>query len=229
MSAISCLLRLIDFLRRPLAGVACRLLVYACAGTASVDYRLGSAPFTFTTHLGTGLCELLQHTIGRKGQYAYRTHDFRGICAGQRVLLSAPMKATLLTAATITAAIGCAAPATAFPPYPSPFMEHDGTYVVGKDVRPGLYLTLGATGGGTCSWLRLSSVGSRDVSDHIDRGESSDAQYVQIAPTDTAFETHGCQTWSMGSRPATPIAPPGPTCIYPLTGCVDPSADLPRP
>lgn len=140
------------------------------------------------------------------------------------------MKAMLLTAAAITAAFGCTGPAAAFPPpYPAPFMDHDGTYLVGKDIRPGLYLTLGATLGGGCSWSRLSSIGSRDVSSVIDRGESSDAQYAQISPTDTAFETHGCQVWNMGTRTATPIAPPGRTCIYPLTGCLDPNAELPRP
>lgn len=139
------------------------------------------------------------------------------------------MKATLLTVAIITAAIGCAAPATASPPYPVPFMEHDGTYLVGKDIRPGLYLTSGAVGDGGCSWRRLSSIGSHDVSNVIDRGDSSNAQYAQIAPSDTAFETHGCQAWRIGTHPATAIAPPGPTCIYPLTACIDPNADLPRP
>jgi hypothetical protein len=142
------------------------------------------------------------------------------------------MKAALLIATAITAALGYAAPAgpaVAEPIYPAPFMEHDGTYLVGKDIRPGLYMTWGATAGGTCSWLRLSSIGSRDVSIIIDRAESSDAQYALIASTDKAFETHGCQIWSIGSRPATPIAPIPRTCIYPLTGCVDPNAQLPRP
>jgi hypothetical protein len=141
---------------------------------------------------------------------------------------AAAMKATSLIAA-VAAALGCAAPATAFPPYPVPFMEHDGTYQVGKDIRPGLYLTLGGFGSETCSWTRLASTTSRDVSSVIDRGESRDAQYAQIAPTDAAFETHGCQAWRIGPRPATPIAPPGRTCIYPLTGCVDPSASAPSP
>jgi hypothetical protein len=132
-----------------------------------------------------------------------------------------PMKATILLAAATTA-IGFAAPATASPTYPVPYIEHDGTYLIGKDVLPGLYLTLGPTGNGMCSWSRLSSIAGREVSNVVDRGETRDAQYVQIAPTDTAFETHGCQSWTTGTRPATPIAPPGRTCIYPLTGCVDP-------
>lgn len=140
------------------------------------------------------------------------------------------MKATLLIVATATATIGYSAPAAAGPPaYPSPFMDHDGTYLVGTDIRPGLYLTPGATGGGNCSWIRRSASGSGDVSNVIDRGESSEAQYALIAPTDKAFETQGCQTWSIGTRPATPIEPPGRTCIYPLTGCQDPNLYAPSP
>lgn len=129
------------------------------------------------------------------------------------------MKAPSLILAVTAAAIGCAAPATAFP---VPYMEHDGTYVVGRDIRPGLYLTLGPNADGVCSWSRLSAFQHHDDSDVIDHGEASDAQYVAVAPTDAAFETDGCQAWRIGTRPATPIPNPGRTCIYPLTGCVDP-------
>jgi hypothetical protein len=132
------------------------------------------------------------------------------------------MKAILLIATATTAAIGYGAPAGYAVPEPSHYMEHDGTYLVGRDIAPGLYLTWGATGGGMCSWSRLSSIGGDDASSIIDRGESSDAQYALIAPTDKAFETHGCQTWSTGPRPATPKGPVPRGCIYPLTGCIDP-------
>jgi hypothetical protein len=140
------------------------------------------------------------------------------------------MRATPLIAAVALVTIGYAAPAAADPPaYPSPFMDHDGTYLVGTDIRPGLYLTAGARGSGNCSWIRQSAGGGGDVSNIIDRGESSQAQYALIAPTDKAFETHGCQIWSIGTRPATPIEPPGRTCIYPLTGCQDPNLYAPSP
>jgi hypothetical protein len=139
------------------------------------------------------------------------------------------IKATLLIAAVMVT-IGYAAPAVADPPtFPSPFMDHDGTYLVGTDIRPGLYLTSGPRGSGNCSWIRQSASGGGDVSNIIDRGESSQAQYALIAPTDKAFETHGCQIWSIGTRPATPIEPPGRTCIYPLTGCQDPNLYAPSP
>ena len=95
------------------------------------------------------------------------------------------MKATLLIAAAAAAAIACPAPATAFPPYPVPFIDHDGTYVVGKDIRPGLYLTQGTSGGGMCSWSRLSSDGSTDASNVIDRGR------VKRCPVRT-YSAHRC-------------------------------------
>jgi hypothetical protein len=118
-----------------------------------------------------------------------------------------PMKATALISVIPMAAIGFAAPAASSPTF---YIEHDGTYVVGRDIEPGLYFTPGSVGGRVCSWSRGS-----------DRGESSDAQYVLIAPTDKEFRTDGCQPWTTETRPATPITPPGRTCIYPLTGCVD--------
>ena len=139
-----------------------------------------------------------------------------------------PIKATLLIAAVMVT-IGYAAPAVADPPtFPSPFIDHDGTYLVGTDIRPGLYLTSGARGSGNCSWMRQSASGGGG-SNIIDRGESSQAQYALIAPTDRAFETHGCQIWSIGTRSATPIEPPGRTCTYPLTGCQDPNLYAPSP
>jgi hypothetical protein len=133
------------------------------------------------------------------------------------------MKTTLLIAAVLGAAIASPAPVSASPARPVPFMAHDGTYVVGKDIRPGLYLTRGGSGTGTCAWSRLSFIGNDHAPNVIDHGESRDAQYAQIAPTDAAFDTRGCQGWSIGTRPATPIAPVPKTCIYPLTGCVDPN------
>ncbi|GAB5014354.1 hypothetical protein MAHJHV65_12900 [Mycobacterium avium subsp. hominissuis] len=117
------------------------------------------------------------------------------------------MKVIALMAAGATAAIGLAAPAAASP---ISYMEHDGTYRVGRDIQPGLYFTQGSAAGRVCSWSRGS-----------DRVQSSEAQYVLIAPTDMEFRTEGCQPWTAGTRPASPIAPPGRTCIYPLTGCVD--------
>lgn len=141
------------------------------------------------------------------------------------------MKAAVLFAG-VTAAIGFLVPAgdvAAQPMYPAPLIQKSGTYRVGVDIRPGLYLSRGAVDGGTCSWSRLASADSGDGANIIAHGESTAAQYAWIAPTDAAFETHGCQTWTMGTRSATPIAPAPKTCIYPLTGCMNPDEGRPRP
>jgi hypothetical protein len=134
-----------------------------------------------------------------------------------------PMKVSLLIAAAVTAATGCPATASALPP--PPYMDHDGTYLVGTDIPPGLYMSGGASGSGMCRWSRLSSTGSGVASNIIDHGESSDAQYVAIAATDKAFESQGCQSWTHTARRATPISPAPRICIYPLTGCHDPHQD----
>jgi hypothetical protein len=142
------------------------------------------------------------------------------------------MRAIPLVVAAVAVIAGSAGPAgsaAATPSYPFPFMGHDGTYLVGKDIPPGLYLTLGGNGGDMCSWSRLASTGGGDAVSVIDRGESRDAQYALIAPTDKAFETQSCQAWSIGTRPATPIEPVPKTCIYPLTGCIDPNEGRPSP
>lgn len=133
------------------------------------------------------------------------------------------IKASWLTATALMEAVLCPALASADPAHPVPFMDHDGTYRVGKDILPGLYLTRGANDGQVCVWSRLSSVGGGDATNVIDHGQTFGAQYALIAPTDAVFESRGCQAWSIGSRPATPIDPIPKTCIYPLTGCIDPN------
>ena len=70
----------------------------------------------------------------------------------------------------------------------------DGTYVVGVDVQPGVYLSAGATSADTTSyWKRLSSL---DMSDIVDNNSSAGPQTVEILPTDKAFVTARCQSWS---------------------------------
>src|ERR1700691_5890522 len=91
----------------------------------------------------------------------------------QRRDYRSPIRATPLIAAVALVTIWYAAPVAADPPmYPSPFMDHDGTYLVGTDIRPGLYLTAGARGSGNCSWMRQSAGGGGDVSNIIHRGGS---------------------------------------------------------
>ena len=66
----------------------------------------------------------------------------------------------------------------------------DGVWLVGRDIQPGLYRTM--TEG--CYWARLSSLsGSRRI---LDNDNTPGPSYVEILPTDVAFESSRCLTWS---------------------------------
>ncbi|MBK3564536.1 hypothetical protein [Streptomyces sp. MBT62] len=73
----------------------------------------------------------------------------------------------------------------------------DGTYVVGKDIKPGTYRTDGPQGGlvTNCYWARLSST-SGELRDIIANGNTMGQTTVTIAPTDKAFTTTGCNRWT---------------------------------
>jgi hypothetical protein len=66
----------------------------------------------------------------------------------------------------------------------------DGTWIVGKDIRPGKYRSTGTA----CIWERLSSLtGGSDAL--LDYGDSAVPVVVTIKPTDKAFESTGCGPW----------------------------------
>ena len=86
----------------------------------------------------------------------------------------------------------------------------DGTHVVGSDIAPGRYRT---TGPATCRWERLSGFGGT-VEERLAVGgggswddgysgspETAPLTIVDIAPTDAAFSSQGCGTWSMNLGP----------------------------
>lgn len=107
-------------------------------------------------------------------------------------------------------------PATSTPTGPKTVIDRDGTYVVGVDILPGMYRTPGGT---HCYWARLRSL---DTSDIIDNNNSTGPQAVDILPTDRAFLTDNCQTWSLASAPSSttavqPPSNPGATATMPGT------------
>jgi hypothetical protein len=65
----------------------------------------------------------------------------------------------------------------------------DGTFIVGKEVRPGTYR---ARAGGDCYWARLSGFGGNDI---IVNGGFSRNQTVTISSSDKGFESRNCGTW----------------------------------
>ena len=68
----------------------------------------------------------------------------------------------------------------------------DGTWTVGSDVQPGVYV---AEGGEGCSWQRLSDPagGPGDV---IAQGLPLPHTAVEITADDAAFRTEGCGAWT---------------------------------
>jgi hypothetical protein len=77
-------------------------------------------------------------------------------------------------------------------------MNHDGVFVIGKDVLPGVYTSPGPLPGDTCYWRRIAADGST-----AENALSKQAQTVQIDAGDMAFKTRGCQPWQL-----TDAAPP---------------------
>ena len=81
----------------------------------------------------------------------------------------------------------------------------DGTHLIGTDISAGTYR---APGGEYCMWERLSGL-SGAMSDYIAGDVPTGRAIVEIKPTDKAFKTQGCGTWSAigegsGEAPAIP-------------------------
>lgn len=69
-----------------------------------------------------------------------------------------------------------------------------GTFSVGIEVQPGIYVSRPLPPGTSCVWLRLRDTNNKRDS-VIDSGQDGFATRVTILPTDVAFESAGCETW----------------------------------
>ena len=67
-----------------------------------------------------------------------------------------------------------------------------GMYLVGSDIQPGTYRS---GGGDFCYWERLSGTGG-SFSEIIANDISDGPSIVTISPTDVAFDSSGCGTWT---------------------------------
>ena len=74
-------------------------------------------------------------------------------------------------------------------------MDHDGVYVVGKDILPGTYATAGPTNNRRCYWRRMNATDPNVPGNVIDSAMTAKPQVVMIDPNDKAFKTSGCQPW----------------------------------
>jgi hypothetical protein len=84
---------------------------------------------------------------------------------------------------------------------PKTTIDHDGKYVVGTDIVPGVYTSAGPVNKGACYWKRLGN--GDNGTEILDSAMTKKPQVVQIEPSDKAFKTDGCQPWQK-SDSATP-------------------------
>lgn len=73
----------------------------------------------------------------------------------------------------------------------------DGTYVVGREVAPGTYRTLG---GDNCYWARLADAGGATT---LANDNATGPVVVTLLSSDGAFQSKGCGTWSKVLDPTT--------------------------
>jgi len=79
-------------------------------------------------------------------------------------------------------------------------MSRDGVYVVGTDIKPGVYHTAGATSvrGGDCYYALLKSANTNDV---IDNNNVTGPATITVGPGVKAVDTTGCKPWQ--TKPVT--------------------------
>lgn len=85
------------------------------------------------------------------------------------------------------------------PPPGPPILDHDGTFVVGTDLVPGVYTSAGPRPDDACYWRRIGADNTT-----VDNALSKQPQVVQIDPGDVAFKTNGCQPWILTEGAAPP-------------------------
>ena len=68
----------------------------------------------------------------------------------------------------------------------------DGLWLVGDDIEPGVYRIVPT---GRCYWARLSGL-TGGFEDILANDNLEAPSYVEILPTDKAFESNRCGTWS---------------------------------
>jgi len=76
----------------------------------------------------------------------------------------------------------------------------DGIFGVGSDIPPGTYRTRANANG--CYWERRSGT-SGDISEILENDSTNVSAIVTIAPTDQAFKSEHCGTWTQDLSPIT--------------------------
>lgn len=69
----------------------------------------------------------------------------------------------------------------------------DGIWIVGQQVQPGLYRSMGADSGKQCVYKRLGAEGQLNGEGMAYVGNGP--QYLQVFPADSRITSEGCQLW----------------------------------
>lgn len=73
------------------------------------------------------------------------------------------------------------------------FVPGDGTWLIGKEIKRGMYTS---EGGPTCYWARLSDL-SGEIEGVVANSFKPGPQKVAFGPKDVAFESAGCGLWEL--------------------------------
>ncbi len=103
------------------------------------------------------------------------------------------MSLLLNGAAAGVAAVACSVGLAAATTTPATSITTDGTFHIGVDIQPGTYTT--TTAGTVCAWARLSGSATGTLTLQAG-GAINGTTTVTIQPTDYAFVTNGCGSWS---------------------------------
>lgn len=121
-----------------------------------------------------------------KGSTATNTNQSTPTAQTTTQATSQPTNAPTQTAATPT-------PAPTQKPAPTFLTFGDGTYQVGKDIKPGTYRT--RTGSPNCYYARLKGF-SGSLNDVLANNNTDNPAIVTILPGDKGFTSENCGTWT---------------------------------
>lgn len=114
------------------------------------------------------------------------------------VLQDSPARGAADRAAVVakpTAVPGPPVPSRNTPEYSPPIpdtVDGDGQWIVGKQIRPGVYRS---TAGTSCYWERLSGLSDRYADLIANGGYRRGPQLVEVKSTDFVFGSQGCKQW----------------------------------
>lgn len=164
------------------------VVAYSIAIPRDGSYIVGSGvqPGTYATTSSTRYCEWVRVsdlTGSEESLIAY------GYGSGQRIVTISATDAGF-------ASRGCGSwiRLADKAPISKSYLPGEGIFVVGTDLKPGLYRASNGSGG--CYWAALSGF-SGETDDIIENAITTDYQpVVRIYASDVAFEVSGCGTWT---------------------------------